>query len=68
MATIDRKELYNRELVTRMSPSIQSEEEPIVVPERLSSPHLLVKQSSEILNGRQPNDVGLVNPPKIRMP
>lgn len=54
----------NRELVARMSPSIQSEEEPIVVPERLSSPHLLVKQYSEILNGRQPNDVGLVNPPK----
>jgi hypothetical protein len=54
----------NRELVARMSPSIQSEEEPIVVPERLSSPHPLIKQSSEILNGRQPNDVGLVNPPK----
>lgn len=54
----------NRELVARMSPSIQSEEEPIVVPDRLSSPHPLIKQSSEILNGQQPNDVGLVNPPK----
>ncbi len=59
-----RKANKNRELVARMSPSIQSEEEPIVVPERLSSPHPLIKQSSEILNGQQPNDVGLVNPPK----
>jgi hypothetical protein len=59
-----RKANKNRDLVARMSPSIQSEEEPIVVPERLSSPHPLIKQSSEILNGRQPNDVGLVNPPK----
>ena len=54
----------SRDLVARMSPSIQSEEEPIVVPARLSSPHPQIKQSSEILNGRQPNDVGLVNPPK----
>lgn len=54
----------NKELVARMSPYIQSEEEPIVVPIRLSSPHPLTKQSSEIFNGRQPNDAGLVNPPK----
>ncbi|CAB1059842.1 hypothetical protein D1BOALGB6SA_4607 [Olavius sp. associated proteobacterium Delta 1] len=54
----------NRELTAKMPPSIQSEEEPIVVPGRLSSPHPLIKQSSEILNGRQPNDVGLINPPK----
>jgi len=40
------------------------EKEPIVVPDRLSSPHPLVKQSSEILNGLQPNHVGLVDPPK----
>jgi len=54
----------NREIVSRMSPSIRSEEEPIVVPDRLSSPHPLLKQTSEILIGRQPNDFGLVNPPK----
>ena len=54
----------NRELVARMSPSIQSEEEPVVVPDKLSNPHPLIKQSSEILNGQQPSDVGLVNPPK----
>jgi len=47
-----------------MSSSIQSEEEPIVVPGRLSSPHLLIKQASEILIGRQPNDFGLVDSPK----
>ena len=54
----------NRELVARMCPSIQSKEDPIVVPDRLSSPHPLIKQSSEILNGREPNDIGLVNPAK----
>ncbi len=54
----------NRELVARMSLSKQSDEEPIVVPSRLSSPHPLIKQSSEILNGRQPDVDGIVNPPK----
>jgi hypothetical protein len=49
---------------SRKSSSQKSEEEPIVVPDRLSSPHSLIKHSSEILNGRQSNDVGLVNPPK----
>lgn len=56
----------NRELVARMSPSKQSNEEAIVVPGRLSSSHPLTKQSSEILNGRQPDAAGLVNPPKKR--
>jgi len=54
----------HRELVARMLLSPQSEEEPIVVPGRLSNPHPLIKQSSEILNSRQPNDDGLVHPPK----
>lgn len=54
----------NREIVSIMSPSIQSAEEPIVVPDRLFSPHPLIKQTSEILINRQPNDFGLVNPPK----
>lgn len=53
-----------RDSVSRMSLSRNSEEEPIVVPDRLSSPHPLIKQASEILNGRQSNDVGLINPPK----
>lgn len=53
-----------RELISKMSPFQNSDEEPIVVPDRLSSPHPLTKQSSEILNGRQPNDVGLLTPPK----
>jgi len=46
--------------LSRISPSKRLDEEPIVVPDRLSSPHPLIKQSSEILNGRQPNDPGLV--------
>ncbi|MDF1592570.1 MAG: hypothetical protein P1P89_13725 [Desulfobacterales bacterium] len=40
------------------------EKAPIVVPDRLSSPHPLVKQSSEILSGLQSNEIGIVNPPK----
>lgn len=59
-----RNVIKHKELVARMSPSPQPGEEPIVVPGRLSSPHPLIKQSSEILNGQQPNDVGLVHPPK----
>lgn len=58
----------NRELVAKMGPSLQSQEEPIVVPDRLSSPHPLIKESSEILNSRQPNDVGLIPPPEKRLP
>ena len=54
----------NREIVYKVSPFIQSEEAPIVVPDRLSSPHPLIKQTSEILINRQPNDFRLVNPPK----
>lgn len=54
----------HRELVAKMSLSPQSEEEPIVVPGRLSRPHPLIKQSSEILSRRQPNDDGFVHPPK----
>jgi len=54
----------NKELVARMTSSKQSDEEPIVVPDRLSSPHPLTKQSSEILYGRQSDDEGLVHPPK----
>ncbi len=52
----------NKELVARMSSSKQSDEEPIVVPDRLSSPHPLTKQSSETLNGRQPDAEGLIYP------
>jgi hypothetical protein len=52
-----------REVVSKMAPSEKSEETPIVVPDRLSSPHPLIRRSSDILNARQPNDVGLVNPP-----
>lgn len=54
----------NKELVARMTSSKQSDEEPIVVPDRLSSPHPLTKQSSEILYGRQSDTEGLVHPPK----
>jgi len=54
----------NKELVARMSSSKQSDEEPIVVPDRLSSPYPLTKQSSEILYGRQSDAEGLVYPPK----
>ena len=54
----------NKELVARMSSSKQSDEEPIVVPDRLSNPHPLTKQSSEILYGRQSDAEGLVDPPK----
>ena len=53
-----------RNSVSRISISQNTEEEPIVVPDRLSSPHPLTKQSSEILNSRQSNEVGIVNPPK----
>jgi hypothetical protein len=54
----------SRDFVSRMSNSQDKEREPIVVPDRLSSPHPLIKQSSEILNARQSDDVGLLNPPK----
>jgi hypothetical protein len=47
-----------------MSPPHEADEEPIVVPDRLSSPHSLTRQSSDILTGLQPNELGLVNPPK----
>jgi hypothetical protein len=50
--------------LSQMSQAQESEEEPIVVPDRLSSPHALIRQSSEILNGRQSSEVGIVNPPK----
>lgn len=53
----------NRDHVSSMPDSIQLEE-PIIVPDRLSSPHPLIKQTSEILNGRQPNDVGIIVVPK----
>jgi hypothetical protein len=55
----------NRELVAKISPPAV-EEEVIVVPDRLSNPHPLIQQTSEILNGQQPNDVGTLNPPKDR--
>ena len=58
-----RNAFKNMEIASRMSSSIQSEEEPIVVPSRLSSLHPLIKQTSEILIGRQPNDFGLLDPP-----
>ena len=53
-----------RNSVSRISISQNTEQEPIVVPDRLSSPHPLTKQSSETLNGRSSNEVGIVNPPK----
>lgn len=57
--------VYNREdSISRMSHSQEPDEEPIVVPDRLSSPHPLIRQSSEILTGLQSNELGLVNPPK----
>jgi len=52
-----------RSLVSSISPSDESGEVPIVVPDRLSNPHPLIKQSSDILNSRQPNEFGLVSPP-----
>jgi hypothetical protein len=52
----------SRNLAPMVSSFQNSDEEPIIVPDRLSSPHPLIKQSSEILNGRPPNEVGLVNP------
>ena len=54
-----------REDLLRMPNSFKiTDEEPIVVPDRLSNPHPLIKQSSEILNGRQSNEFGIVEPPK----
>jgi hypothetical protein len=52
-----------KDSLSQASPSLEVDEEPIVVPDRLSSPHPLVRQSSEILSGLQANDVGLLNPP-----
>lgn len=54
----------SRDLASRMSGFQNKDEEPIIVPDRLSSPHPLIKQSSEILNSLQSNEVGIVNPPK----
>jgi hypothetical protein len=56
----------SKELISKMSSYKQSNEDPIIVPDRLSSPHPLIKQSSEILNGRQANVLGIVTPPKKR--
>ena len=57
--------VYKRkDSLSELSPSQEFSEEPIVVPDRLSSPHPLIGQSSEILNGRQANELGIVNPPK----
>ena len=52
-----------KKVVSKMAPSEKSEETPIVVPDRLSNPHLLIRRSSDVLNAQQPNDVGVVNPP-----
>ena len=41
-----------------------TDEEPIFVPDRLSNPHPLIKQSSEILNSLQSNGFGFIEPPK----
>ena len=52
------------DLLREPTTSEKIDQESIIVPDRLSSPHPLIKQSSEILNGRQSNDVGIVEPPK----
>ncbi len=54
----------NKELVAQISPSEQPNEAPIVVPDRLTNQHHLTKQTSEILNGRQPDKEGIVLPTK----
>jgi hypothetical protein len=59
-----RNSYKGRDLASRVSGFQNSDEDPIIVPDRLSSPHPLIKQSSEILNGRQSNEFGIVEPPK----
>jgi hypothetical protein len=54
----------NKDLIAKIAPPKQPDEAPIVVPDRLTSPHNLTKQSSEVLNGRQPDSEGIVFPPK----
>jgi hypothetical protein len=54
----------NKHLIAKIAPSKQPDEAPIVVPDRLTSPHYLTKQSSEVLNGRQPDSEGIVFPLK----
>jgi hypothetical protein len=44
--------------------SHDSNNERVVVPERLSNPHPLIKQSSELLKACEPSDFGLLEPPK----
>lgn len=39
-------------------------DEPITVPDRLSDPHPLIRQSSEILNASQTNELGIITPAK----
>lgn len=56
----------SRDLSSMVSRLQNNDEDPIIVPDRLSSPHPLIKQSSEILNGRQANELGIVIPPKKR--
>jgi hypothetical protein len=53
-----------KDVVSRVISSRDSSHERIVVPERLSNPHPLIHQSSELLKVSQPNDVGLLEPPK----
>jgi hypothetical protein len=50
--------------ISELIPAQGSEEKRIVVPDRLSSPHPLTKQSSEILGAQQANEVGLLEPPE----
>lgn len=52
------------DLLREPTTSEKIDQESIVVPDRLSSPHPLIKQSSEILNGRQSNEFGIVEPSK----
>jgi len=54
----------SRDIAYRTSGLQNKDEDPTIVPDRLSIPHPLIKQSSEILNGRQPNEVGIISPPK----
>lgn len=53
-----------KDSVSMINHAQRLDQETAVVPDRLSNPHPLIKQSSEILNALQSDDVGLVAPPK----
>ena len=51
-------------LFAKALPGLELEQNPIVVPGRLTNPHPLITQTSEILSGRKANDTGLITPPE----